>query len=179
MESHIKLFGHPLHQMLIVFPLGVLVMAVLFDAIGLATGNPAWHQSAFYMIGGGVVSGLLAAIPGLVDWFAIPSGTRAKAIGMFHGLGNVALIALFAIAWLMRRGQLSPAQPDWMALTLEIIAFGLGCVTAWLGGELVARLGVGVDRGANLDAPSSLSHLPADTVMVATSGPSAPSDGGR
>lgn len=161
MESRAKLFGHPLHQMLIVFPLGLLVMSVIFDGIGLGSGNGIWHQCAFYMIGAGVVSGLLAALPGLIDWASIPMGTRAKAIGLWHGLGNVAVIALFAIAWLLRNGQPTLQQPGGMALVLSVIAVGLGGVTAWLGGELVDRLAVGVDKGANLNAPSSLSGRPA------------------
>ena len=142
MESRIKVFGHPLHQMLVVLPLGVLIIGVIFEMVGLVTGNGVWHQTAYYMIGAGVVSGILAAIPGLIDWIAIPSGTRAKGIGLAHGLGNIALIALFAIAWTMRRGQVNGVtEPDWMALTLEFIAIGMGAVTAWLGGELVAASG--------------------------------------
>jgi len=56
MESRAKLFGHPIHQMLIVFPLGLLAMAVVFDLIQLfgKTGN--WHAVAFVMIGAGVVT---------------------------------------------------------------------------------------------------------------------------
>ena len=166
MESHVKVFGHPLHQSMVVLPLGVLIIGVIFEAVGLVTGNGVWHQTAYYMIGAGVVSGVLAAIPGLIDWYNIPSGTRAKGIGLAHGLGNIAVIALFTIAWVMRRGQTDGVlQPDWMSLTLEFIAIGMGAVTAWLGGELVARLGVGVDKGANLNAPSSLTHLPADTPL--------------
>ena len=81
MESKAKLFGHPVHPMLIVFPLGLLMMSVIFDVIGLVGGNGHWRESAFWMIGAGVIGGLIAAVPG------------------------------------------------------------------WLGGELVDRLGVGVDRG--------------------------------
>lgn len=157
MESKAKLFGHSLHQMLHVFPLALLVMSVIFDGIALVTRNGSWHQAAYWMIGAGVLSGFAAAIPGIVDWFVIPSGTRAKAVGLWHGVGNIAVITLFALEWLLRRGQPSTFNPGGIALTLSVIAFGLLGVTAWLGGELVDRLGVGVDRGANLNAPSSLS----------------------
>lgn len=162
MESKAKLFGHPLHQTLVVFPLGVLVMSLIFDAIGLFARNGDWHKSAFWMIGAGVASGIVAAVPGIVDWTHIPLGTRAKAIGMWHGLGNVAVLALFAMSWLIRNGVPNPARPGVIPIVLSFVAVGLGGVTAWLGGELVDRLGVGVDRGANLNAPSSLSGLPAD-----------------
>ena len=161
MESKAKLFGHPLHPMLIVFPLGLLTMSVIFDGIGLVSGNGHWHESAFWMIGAGVIGGLLAAVPGVIDWWAIPFGTRAKAVGMWHGLGNVAVTALFAIAWLLRRGQPSPVDPGAIPIVLAFIAIGIAMVTGWLGGELVDRLGVGVDRGAHLNSPSSRSNRPA------------------
>lgn len=161
MESKAKLFGHPVHPMLIVFPLGLLTMSVIFDVIGLVSGNGHWHESAFWMIGAGVIGGLLAAVPGVIDWWAIPFGTRAKAIGMWHGLGNVAVIALFAIAWLLRRGQPSPVEPGAIPIVLAFIGIGIAVVTGWLGGELVDRLGVGVDRGAHLNSPSALSKRPA------------------
>jgi uncharacterized membrane protein len=68
----------------------------------------------------------------------------------------VVVVALFAVSWLLRRSQPAYA-PSSLALWLGIIAVLLALLTAWAGGELVERLGVGVDPGANLDAPSSLS----------------------
>jgi uncharacterized membrane protein len=106
------------------------------------------------MIAAGVVTGLLAAPFGAIDWFAIPNRTRAKRIGAIHGLGNVVVVLLFAASWLMRGN--APAAPPQEALALSFIAAGMALITAWLGGELVDRLGVGVDDGAHLDAPSSL-----------------------
>jgi uncharacterized membrane protein len=154
MESRAKLFGHPIHQMLIVFPLGLLATALVFDAIQLATGNGFWSQLSYWMIAAGVLSGLLAAPFGLIDWLAIPSGTRAKRIGALHGAGNVVVVALYALSWLMRSGD--PAAPEAPALALAFLGGGIALVTGWLGGELVDRLAVGVDDGANVDAPSSL-----------------------
>ena len=63
-------------------------MAVIFDIIALASHTAEWSTVAYYMIGAGVLSGLLAAIFGLVDWSGIPSGTRAKSIGLWHGGGT-------------------------------------------------------------------------------------------
>jgi uncharacterized membrane protein len=159
MESRVKLAGHPVHQMLIVFPLGLLATAVVFDVIYLVTDNSVWTTTAYYMIGAGVIMGLVAAVPGAVDWLAIPRGTRAKRIGLIHGVGNVIVVALFALSWYLRRDQ--PAVPPTGAVVAGLLGAGLSVVTAWLGGELVDRLGVGVDDGANLDAPSSLTAMPA------------------
>jgi uncharacterized membrane protein len=159
MESKAKLFGHPIHPMLITFPIGLFVTSVIFDIIYLLSSNTSWTQASFYMIGAGAIGGLLAAVFGLIDWLAVPSGTRAKAIGLWHGIGNVVVTALFVVSWFIRRD--NPATPDTIAIILSIVGVLLATVTAWLGGELVDRLAVGVDRGAHLDSPNSLTGRPA------------------
>jgi uncharacterized membrane protein len=157
MDSRAKLLGHPIHQMLIVFPLGLLGGAIIFDIVHIARGG-SWSLIAWYMIGLGVIAGLFAAIFGLIDWLAIPSGTRAKAIGAWHAVGNVVVLTLFAASWYLRRGHAShPANPEYV---LSFVGFALSGVTAWLGGELVDRLGVGVYDDANLNAPSSIRGRP-------------------
>jgi uncharacterized membrane protein len=156
MESRAKLAGHAIHPMLITLPLGLPGTAVIFDLIRAFTDSPDLAVASFYMLAAGIIGGLLAAVFGLVDWLAIPAGTRAKRIGLWHGLGNVAVVVLFALSWLLRRGQ-ADYQPDGLALGLGLVAVLVALGTAWLGGELVERLGVGVDEGAHLDAPSSLS----------------------
>lgn len=154
-----KLLGHPIHQMLIVLPLGLLSGAVLFDVIGMTIGSDGLMAASWYMIGAGVITGLLAAPFGLVDWLDIPRGTRARSIGAIHGLGNVVVIVLFASSWLVRMPD--PINPSGAAIGLAVAGFVLALVTGWLGGELVDRLGVGVHEGANVNAPSSLSGRPA------------------
>lgn len=171
MESRTKILGHPLHQILIVFPLGLLITSVVFDGVYYATGNPRWADIAFWMIASGVVGGVLAAVPGVIDWAAIPSGTRAKAVGSWHGLGNVVVLALFGASLYLRSGD--PTAPPDAALLLSLGGVLLGGVTAWLGGELVDRLGVGVDPGAHLNSPSSLSGRPAGEQSGGTHVPSA------
>jgi uncharacterized membrane protein len=147
MESKVKVFGHPIHPMLIVFPLGLLATSLFFSEV------------AFWMITAGVIGALLAAIFGLIDWLAIPSGTRAKRIGLWHGGGNVVIVLLFIVSWLIRLN--AQANPSVIAYILSVVGVLLALVTGWLGGELVDRLGVGVDEGANLNASNSLSGEPA------------------
>ena len=154
MESRAKLLGHPVHQMLIVFPLGLLAMAVIFDLLTLGLDQGYWSEIAYWMIASGVITGLLAAPFGFIDWLAIPSGTRAKRIGAIHGAGNVVVVLMFGLSWLMRSD--APQAPGALALALSFAAGGLALITGWLGGELVDRLAVGVDEGAHVDAPSSL-----------------------
>lgn len=154
MESKVKALGHPVHPMLIVFPLGLLATAVVFDILYLITDRSGFTVAAGYAIAAGIIGGLVAAVPGLIDWLAIPAGTRAKRIGALHGLGNVVVLLLFAISWLLRVND--GWDPDAFAIVLGFAGLALAGVTGWLGGELVDRLGVGVDQDANLNAPSSL-----------------------
>ncbi|HEX5718741.1 MAG TPA: DUF2231 domain-containing protein [Thermoanaerobaculia bacterium] len=154
-----RLFGHPIHPMLIVFPLGLLGMSLVFDILHLATGGEHWALVSYYMIAAGILSGLLAAPFGLIDWLGLPGGTRAKRIGLLHGGGNVVVLLLFALSWFLRRDL--PSAPGGLEVGLSVIAVLLALVSGWLGGELVNRLGVGVDEDAHLDAPSSLSGQPA------------------
>ncbi len=159
MQSRAKIAGHAIHPMLVVFPLGLLATSFVFDIIRLAGGSPGFGVASFYMIAAGVIGGLAAAVFGFADWLAIPVHTRARWVGAVHGVGNVVVTGLFILSWIVRIRD--PAHPAIGAFVLSLIGVLLALVTGWLGGELVERLGVGVDSGAHLDAPSSLSDQPA------------------
>lgn len=159
MESRAKLLGHAIHPILIVFPLGLLATGVVFDVIYLIWGNPTMATVAYWMIVAGIIGGALAAPPGWIDWFAIPGGTRAKSVGLIHGIGNVIVLVLFIGSWWLRRD--APDRPEMLEHILSFAGAGLALFTGWLGGELVERLGVSVEDGAHLNSPNSLSGRPA------------------
>lgn len=148
--------GHSVHQMLIVFPLGLLGTAIAFDLIRLLGGGPEMARVAYWLVIAGLIGGAVAAPFGTIDWLGVPHGTRAKRIGLLHGAGNLAVMALFLLSWLLRRD--APETPPALAYVLSFAGGGLSLVTAWMGGELVARLGVGVSPRADVNAPSSLEH---------------------
>jgi uncharacterized membrane protein len=160
MDARAKLLGHPIHQMLIVFPLGLLATSFFFDIAWLVTARADLALVSFWMIITGVIFALLAAVFGLIDWLSIPRNTRARAIGVWHGLGNVVVTVLFAVSWFTRYTT-GPRAPIPTAIFLSGLGVSIALVTGWLGGELVDRLGVGVDDGAHLDSPNSLSGRPA------------------
>jgi uncharacterized membrane protein len=160
MQSRARFLGHPIHQMLIVFPLGLLATAVMFDIVALVRGNPFFFHMAYWMIAAGILGGLVSAIFGTIDWLAIPSGTRANIVGLWHGSGNLVVILLFAASWFLRRPV--PTDPGTGALICSFAGAGLSLITGWLGGELVDRLAIGVDPGAHLNSPNSLSGRPAN-----------------
>ncbi|MFN2597682.1 MAG: DUF2231 domain-containing protein [Pyrinomonadaceae bacterium] len=160
MESKFRVLGHGAHPILIVFPLGLLSTSVVFDIVNLFRPGYGLTISAHWMIAAGVVGGLVAAVPGFVDWMAIPKDTRAKRVGLLHAILNDIVLVLFAVSWWFRRGA-HFHQPDTVALACSFVGFALALASGWLGGELVERLGMSVHPGAHLDAPSSLSGRPA------------------
>ena len=155
MRAKARLLGHPIHPMLVVFPLGLLTVAAIFDVIYIYTHKGHWADLSFWLIAAGIIGGLIAAVFGVIDWLGIPQGTRAKYIGLIHGLSNVVVLILFITSWFMRWS--NPAAPVMTAMMLGWIGIVFALFAGWLGGELVYRLNVGVDLGANLDAPNSLS----------------------
>ena len=150
-----RLLGHRIHPMIIVFPLGLLAASALFDVAYLATSNPMFAETAWWNMLAGVIGGLAAAVFGFWDWLTIPKRTRAKKVGVLHGILNVVVVGLFAANWLIRR-TIDFHLPTEATLVLSFVAVALALVGGWLGGELVERLGIGVDRNAGPDAPSSL-----------------------
>jgi uncharacterized membrane protein len=138
--------------MLVAIPIGLWVFAVVADLVRLAGwGGPLWTEVARYCVGGGIVGALLAAVPGLVDLTSI-SDRRVRTIALTHMTVNLIAVGLFAVSlWLRGGDPLSgPAAAASGAGLLVVLVGG------WLGGELVERLGVGVDNFQDLNAPSSL-----------------------
>lgn len=153
MRSRANIFGHSIHQMLIVFPMGLLMSSFLFDILRGITGNGIFSHAAWWMMAVGGVLALVAAVFGLIDWSALPSGTRAKRVGVQHAVGNVFALVLFFVSWLLRFG--TPANPPALAIVFSAAGVATLIITGWFGGVLVNRMGVGVEEGAHLDAAES------------------------
>jgi uncharacterized membrane protein len=159
MQSRARFLGHSVHQMLVVFPVGLLATGVILDLVAIFGGFVSAAQAAYWVMACGIVGVALAAPFGWYDLAGIPRGTRARRIGLLHGVGNTVVALLFIGSWVLR--SFNDGQPDAVAVLLSIAGGALLLVTGWLGGELVARLGVGVADGAHLDAPSSLDRVSA------------------
>src|SRR5215218_4994536 len=101
MEGKAKVLGHPIHPMLIVLPLGLFIAGVVFDGLSIWRESSTFSAVGYWNIAAGILGGLLAAVFGVIDWFAIPAGTRAKRIGLMHGGANVVVVTMFALVWLM------------------------------------------------------------------------------
>jgi uncharacterized membrane protein len=151
MESRAKLFGHPVHQMLVTFPIGAFGLSVASDALHTVVGEKKYSQAATLALDFGLASAALAIPFGLIDWLAIPQGTRAKRVGLWHAIGNVAMLGLFGASRWARVREESSLEAKY----LSGAAFMLSGVTAWLGGELVDRYGIGVKGLVIEEAPPS------------------------
>jgi uncharacterized membrane protein len=159
MKARATLLGHPIHQMLIVVPLGLYVIAVVFDVITMFRPIEELSIASFWNIVAGSIGAVVAALFGVIDWTKIPAGTRAKRIGIFHAVANVAVLGLFVAAAAMRSD--NPAYfVSTTALVLELVAFALGGLAGFWGGELVDRFGIGVHEGAHPDAPRERQRPP-------------------
>ncbi|HEU4889567.1 MAG TPA: DUF2231 domain-containing protein [Thermoanaerobaculia bacterium] len=138
MKAKARIFGLPVHQILIVFPLGLLATSFFFDLAYLTKGREELAVVASWLIFAGVIGGAAASLFGLIDWLAIPRGTHAWRVGAWHGGGNLIVAALFAVSWIIRRD--APAQPEGLAIALSGCGVLLTVLTGWLGSQLADQM---------------------------------------
>lgn len=156
MESRTQILGHPVHQIAVMFPIGALGLAVASDGLHALSKQRELQAVARHALNFGLVTALLTAPFGLRDWLAIPAGTRAKRVGAWHAVGNVAVLGLFTAARLLRSRRRVPTS----AKLLSAAGLALTSATAWAGTELINRHRIGVHELLGVDAPSSLTGAP-------------------
>ncbi len=140
MASPASIAKHPIHPMLVVFPLGLFIYSLVLDLIAVIGGFPELYGVSYYLILGGFIGGLLAAVPGFIDFLTLKG--KPRTIATAHLILNLLLVILFIINFALRAGG-TPVVPG--PLILSIIAILLGAVSGWLGGELVYVHGVAVE----------------------------------
>lgn len=143
MKSRAQFKSHPLHPMLVAFPIAFFTGSFVFDLMGLFAENPFFFILSYNLIMAGIISGLLAAIPGLIDLVTVvPPKSSGKKRGIKHGLLNVGVILIFALClWMKNEGTIRLI----LIIGLELAGFILLMVSGFLGGTLVYRNQIGVD----------------------------------
>ena len=144
MRSKASFKGHPLHPALIPFPFAFLTGALVFDAAALVLARPSFWTTGGHLAAAGVALALLAAVPGFIDYFyTVPPKSSGKQRATRHMIANLSAVALFVVAWFLRRGS---AEPEVTVLALELLAVGALIAGGWMGGTLVNRNQIGVDH---------------------------------
>lgn len=145
MRAKAHIGSHPIHPMLVAFPIGLWIASFVFDLAGKSTGNIYLHIAAYYALIGGCIGAVLAAVPGVIDLFgAVPPNSSGRKRGYIHGALNTLALLLFAYI-AIRRGD-PMVRPDGVSLGLSFLGvLGVG-VSGWLGGTLAYRNQIGVDH---------------------------------
>ena len=143
MRSKASIKSHPLHPILVSFPIAFLTGTLISDIIAAFSDNQTFWQTGYYLEIAGIVMGLLAAVPGIVDFvYTVPPKSSAKKRGVKHGLLNVTHLILFFIAWMIRTDDIENIT---LILALEAAGLVIMLFAGWLGGTLVYRNQIAVD----------------------------------
>ncbi len=149
MFSRARIAGHPIHPMIIPLPVTSFILGAISLIVFAVRGEAFWLTAGYWLSIFGAVAGLVAAVPGLVDWVTIPPDAGAKRIGLWHLGLNVTIVVLFFISWLLVGGFSGPASPAAVSITLplalEVIGVLLLTVSGWLGWEMVYRHHVAIE----------------------------------
>ena len=141
-QSTAQIAGHPLHPMLIPFPVAFLVSTFVCDVIFWSTRNPAWSTAALYLLGAALVMAALAAVAGLIDFLG-DERIRALSAVWHHMIGNVAAVLLSLWNWYRRyEGGAEAVLPTGLLISLVVVLILV--YTGWRGWEMVYRHRVAV-----------------------------------
>jgi uncharacterized membrane protein len=155
MSSPASIKKHPVHPMLVGFPIGLWVFALACDVVHAVSGSAIWQTIATFSVAGGIVGALLAAVPGLIDYFSIDEAEMRR-IANLHLALNLGALVVFAInLWLRFRLPVESNVPFGLSV-VGVLAMGFG---GWLGGEMVYVKGMAVEAVEKLakkaEKPSS------------------------
>ena len=163
MASRASIAGHPIHPMLIPFPIGLLVFSFISDLIFLGSGNPIWRDYiAFYTMLGGIIGAAAAAVPGLIDWATLTDRAAVK-VANWHARVNIITLVIFIADFYLRTTSGAAWIPNMPMLPFILSIVGLIGLTiaGWLGGQLVFAHGVAVEAQASAapEKPETTRHV--------------------
>jgi uncharacterized membrane protein len=161
MASRASIGGHPIHPILIPFPIALLVFSLIADLIYLWRGNPVWESYvAFYTLLGGIIGGAAAAVPGLIDWATLTDRDAVR-VANWHARVNIITLVIFIASFYLRTSSGAawiPSIPT-VPIFLSIVGVVGLTIAGWLGGELVFKHGVAVSSEAVPEKPATQRHV--------------------
>lgn len=140
MASPASIKKHPLHPMLVAVPIGLWVFALVCDVVAAAGAGSNWSTAALYCVAGGIVGAVVAAVPGLIDYFSIDEAAMRR-IANFHLLVNISALAIFGLNLWLRFSMPSTSMVPLILSIIGVIGMSIG---GWLGGEMVYVKGMAV-----------------------------------
>jgi uncharacterized membrane protein len=155
MKSKAAIGSHPIHPALVPIPIGAFALTLIGDIAHAVTHNPFWYQFAFYCMGIGIVTALVAAAAGFVDYFGVKMSVVGRKTATVHMALNLTGVLLYTANFFMRRGEAALGTSRWpLVFGLEVVTFVALGVSGWLGGKLAFEHKVGVVEGTDPEATS-------------------------
>ena len=146
MSSPASIAKHPIHPILVAFPIGLWVFSLICDIIYFASSGPnVWEVVALYTLGGGIIGALLAAIPGLIDLLSIHEQAMKKT-AITHMIVNLIAVAIFIVDFVLRVESAGGTALPFVLSIIGVLFIGVG---GWLGGEMVYVKGMAVEAAEN------------------------------
>lgn len=141
-RSTARVAGHPIHPMLIPFPIVLFLATLVCDLVYVANGEPGWARAAMWLLGAGLIGAALAAVAGMADFLG-DRAVRVHRAAWLHMIGNVMAVALEVVGFYLRYTQGAEAVVP-VGVTISVVVALMLAFTGWLGGDLVYRHRVGV-----------------------------------
>lgn len=153
MKSRAAIGNHPLHPALVTLPIGSFFLTFVADVLYASTKNVFWYDVAHFTLAVGIVTALLAAVPGFIDFFRVKMSMAGWRLAKWHMGLNLTAVALYAAGWLIRRDHTAAGTDRWpLAFGLEIVPFLILGSAGWLGGKMSYEHKVGVVETADPEA---------------------------
>ncbi len=138
------IFGHPIHPILVAFPIAFVTGALAVDLAFALTADAFWARLGLWIVGAALILGASAALFGILDFYTVPLAREHRA-GWIHFIGNAVVLILTLANFLLRWNSAEAAVLPW-GLTLSAASAILLGITGWYGGELVYKHKIGVAR---------------------------------
>jgi uncharacterized membrane protein len=144
--SKVKVLDHPVHPMLVAFPITLFTMTLVAFIVYAVGGDLMWYRVGYWANVAGVIAALVAAIPGFIDWLGIPNHLEAKRVGVLHMVLNLIVVAIFAInLGIQASYDDALAPPATLAVLLSAVGVVTLLVSGYFGWSLVQTHHVGVN----------------------------------
>jgi len=159
MKSRAAIGDHPIHPMLVAVPIGAFVLALIGDIATSVTQDQLWYQFSVVCIGVGILSALLAALFGFIDYFTVKMSAAGAKLATTHMVLNLCAVVLYIVSFFLRVNDAAFQSRHWApAFGLEILALIVLGAAGWLGGQMTFIHKVGVVETADEEATEIGKH---------------------